>query len=199
MDSMIENRIEARASASLGSQVSVGGVKTDIKGGALTVSNITIANPPGFRNQNAFTLNGIEAVVDYNTFEIKRLVIDKPEIVIEEKDGETNFSRMQAGMKKQESEPEPAVDAEDTEEPTIVVHFFRMNESRAAFESESMDHYSDLKIDAVELTNLRGTPTEVGRVIANAVIKEITREAAMELIKAKASEKIDGIFRKKKD
>ena len=199
MDSMIQNRIESLASTSLGTQVSVGGVETDIKGGALTISNITIANPPGFNNRNAFSLNGIEAVIDYSNFEIKRLVIDNPEIVIEEKDGETNFSRMMAGLEKQESDPEPEPAADGKEEPIIVVHFFRMNESRAAFESKSLDHYSDLKIDAVELTDIKGTRTEVGKVIANAIIKEITREAATEMLKAKASEKLDGLFKKKKD
>jgi hypothetical protein len=197
MDSMIQNRIESLASASLETQVSVGGVNTDIKGGALSISNITIANPPGFDNRNALSLNGIEAVIDYSNFEIKRLVIDKPDIVIEEKDGETNFSRMMAGLEKQESDPEPAAGGE--EEPIIVIHFFRMNESRAAFESKSLDHYSDLKIDAVELTNIKGTRAEVGKVIATAIIKEITREAATEMLKAKASEKLGGLFRKKKD
>ena len=62
-----------------------------------------IANPPGFRNKNAFSLNGIEAAVDY------------------------------------------------------------------------------------------------ANIIATAIIQEITKEAAMELLKAKASNRIDSIFKKDKD
>ena len=65
MDATIERTIEKHASASLGTQVSVGSVKSDIKGGSLSISNITIANPPGYKNKNAFSLNDIEAAVDY--------------------------------------------------------------------------------------------------------------------------------------
>ena len=203
MDSMIASNIETRASASLGTQVTVGTVSTDIKGGKLTISNITIANPPGFKNKNAFSLNGIEAAVDYSNYEFKHVVIDKPDIVIEEMGGETNFSRMLAGIEKQGSEPEPGPGsdpaADGKEEPIIVIHHFRMNESRGSFESESLDKYSNLKIDAIELSNIKGTPTEVSKVITRKIINEIAKEAAIELLKAKASEKIDSIFGKDKD
>ena len=199
MDSMIASNIETRASASLGTQVTVGTVKTDIKGGSLTISNITIANPPGFKNKNAFSLNDIEAAIDYSNYDIKRVVIDKPEIVIEELGGETNFSRMLAGIEKQDSEPEPDPAADGKEEPIIVIHHFRMNDSRASFESESLDKYSNLEIDAIELSNIKGTPSEVSEIIFKKIINEITKEAAIELLKAKASDKIDSIFGKDKD
>jgi hypothetical protein len=201
MDSMIEQKIETMASASLGTRVSVGGVKTDIKGGSLTISNITIANPPGYNNENAFSLNGIEAAVDYANFDIKRVVIDKPEIVVEEKGGKTNFDQILAGMEKQESAPpaesEPSADGQ--EEQIIVIRHFRMNGSRASFESESLDHYSDLKVGGVELSNLKGTHSEISKVITNEIIKEITQAAAIELVKAKASEKLDDLLGRNKD
>ena len=199
MDSMIASNIETRASASLGTQVTVGTVSTDIKGGKLTISNVTIANPPGFRNENAFSLNDIEAAIDYSNYDIKHVVIDNPEIVIEELGGETNFSRMKAGIENQGSDAESEPAAGGKEEPIIVIHHFRMNESRGSFESESLDMYSNLEIDAIELSNIKGTPSEVTEVIAKKIINEIAREAAIELLKAKASEKIDSIFGKDKD
>jgi hypothetical protein len=201
MDSMIAHEIETSASVLLGTRVTVGNVKTDIKGGTLTISNVTIANPPGFKNKNAFSLNDIKAAVDYSNYEIKRLVIDRPDIVIEELGGETNFSRMLAGIEKQSSEPdtdsEPAADGK--EDPIIIIRHFRMNESRAAFESESLDKYSNLEIDAIELNNIKGTFSELTEVIATKIVNEITKEAAIELLKAKAAEKINSIFGKDKD
>jgi hypothetical protein len=201
MDSMIQKQIETSASISLGTHVSVGTVKTNIKDGSLTISGVTIANPPGFRNKNAFSLNGIEAAVDYANFDIKRMVIEKPEIVIEEIGGETNFTRILAALENQKADPAPDTDPADggKEEPIITVRHFRMNESRAAYESESLDRYSDLKVDAVELNNIKGTPSEVANVIATAIIQEITKEAAIELLKAKASNKIDSVIKKEKE
>jgi hypothetical protein len=194
LDGVIKQAIEESGSRSFGTAVTVGNLATDLKNGSLTISNITVANPPGYKNEIAFSLSGIEAAVDYDSFEIKRVIIDKPEIVIEEKGGETNFSEMLANMERAPAEPEPEPAGEAEAPPEIVIHHFRMSESRAAFESESLDRYSDLKIDEVELKNVRGTPGEVANVIAKEVIEEVVSEAAKELLKAKAAEKIDDLF-----
>lgn len=197
LDGAIEQAIEEAGTASLGTQVSVGSLKTSIKDGSLAISSITIANPPGFKNEHAFSLNGIEAAVDYDNFEVKRIIVDRPEIVIEEQGGETNFSVLLAQMEKRQGQPEPQ--PEGVEQPVITIRHFRMNDSRAAFESQSLDHYSDLKIDAVELNNIKGTPSEVTAAITSELLDEIVSAAAIELLKAKASEKIDDIFGRNKD
>lgn len=194
LDGMIESRLEQAASQSLGTRVSVGAVKTSIRDGSLEISNVTVANPPGFRNPTAFSLNNIEAAVDYGSREVKRVVIDNPEIVIEELGGQTNFAQMLGELRQSQPEPAPADPAD--QEPVIVIRHFRMNESRAAFESASLDRYSDVKIDAVELNDIRGTPTEVARVIAAEVLNEIAADAAVELLKAQASKKLDDVEQK---
>lgn len=195
MDSMIQQRIETTGSQSLGTAVTVGGVSTSIKDGSLSISNVTVANPPGFRNKNAFSLNNIEAAVDYGNLDIKRLVIENPEIIIEEMGGETNFSQMMSALEKGDTGSAPASgesgDGAVGEEPVIVIRHFRMNESRAAFESESLDRYSDIKVDAVELNDLEGTPTELSRIIASEIVREVTKEAATEMLKAQAKKQID--------
>jgi hypothetical protein len=189
LDGVIEQRIEQVGTTSFGAPVSVGAVRTDIRNGSLEISEITVANPPGFRNPNAFSLNNIVASVDYANFDIKRVVIDNPEIVIEEIGGETNFSKMLARLESEPSEPS----GPPGNEPVIVIRHFRMNESRAAFESEALDRYSDLAVDSVELNDIRGTPTEVAKVIATEVVSEIVSEAATEILKAQARKKLDDV------
>lgn len=191
MDSMIEHQIERAASRSFGTRVSVGAVKTNIREGSLTVSDITVANPPGFRNPNAFSLENVEAALDFSTLDVKRVVVDRPQIVIEEMGGETNFSRMLAELQKMDSDPQPA--GEQKREPVIVIHHFRLNESRAAFESPSLDRYSDLEVDAIELNDIRGTPNEVAKIIATEVVSEIASEAAVAVLKAQAQKKLEDV------
>lgn len=200
MDNMIRNQIESASSSSLGTRVSVGSVETSIKDGSLKISSVTVANPPGYKNKNAISLNGIEAAVDYANLDIKRMVIDSPDIVIEEMGGKTNFTDLMAALEKTESSSGPSSDTDaDTggkedparEERIIVVRHFRMSESRAAFESKSLDHYSNIKIGAVELNDLKGTPTEVSNAIGNAILSEVTKAAAIELLKAQASKYLD--------
>ena len=195
LDGMIEQQIEEIGSRSFGTRVSVGAVKTDIRNGSLQISGITVANPPGFRNPNAFSLNNIEAAVDYASRDIRRVVIERPEIVIEEMGGVTNFSKMLEELESQGSGSAGA----SGDEPVIFVRHFRMNESRAAFESKSFDRYTDLKVDAVELSDIRGTPTEVATVIAAEVLNEIVSEAATELLKAQARKQFEDVEEKVSD
>lgn len=196
LDGVIKQQIEQVGSQTMGTSVSVGSVTSDLKNGSLIISSITVANPPGYKNKNALSLNGIEAAVDYKTLDIKRIIVDQPEIVIEEKNGASNFTDLLAGM---EDSPEPEPAEEGAEQPVLVIHHFRMNESRAAFESVSLDHYSDLKVKAIEVQNVKGTPPEVAEVITREIVEAIVSAAAIEILKAQASKKIDDIFGRDKD
>ena len=191
LDGVIREQIEQVAARSLGTDVRVGSVVTDLKNGSLTISDIEVANPPGFRNPNALTLRGIEAAVDFGTREVRRVVIENPEIVIEEIDGETNVARL-LGAAERDVAPPPGDGA--AEPPVIVIHHFRMNSSRAALESTSMDLFTDLRVDSVELSEIRGTPQEVGQEIAREVLEQAVKSAAIELMKAKAARKLEKLF-----
>jgi len=193
LDNMIRDEIVRVAERSLNTRVHVGSVRTDLRNGTLTIEDITVANPPGFRNPNAFTLRGIEAAVDYETREILRIVVESPEITIEERDDQINVATL-LNAAETDSAPEPESDGGPP--PQLVIHHFRMNSSRAAFESASLEHYSDVGIDAVELRDVRGTPQEVGRQLLRGVLDEVVTAAAVELLKAKASEKIDEAAKK---
>jgi len=192
MDDFIAQQIEKIGTETLATQVTVGEVVTDLGGGSLTISDITVANPAGFSNPNAFTLRGIEAVVNYQTLEIRRIIVDKPEIVIEERDGATNFTALLAGMERGSDTPESAEDSAPP--PVLTIDLFRMNESRAAFESTTLDRASNITVDEVELIGLRGTPPEVAEAIVREILDEVVSAAALELLKTKATEKLEKIF-----
>jgi len=214
-DSVLESRIERAATTAMGSHVEVHGVKTSLRKGTLTVEEISVANPPGFENPYAARFNGLEAAVDYQQREIKRLVIDHPEFIIEEANGETNFGQIlraleagdgsgtsAAGEGVEEGSQTGAEDGAGGGEPVIVVRHFRINGALAAFESRSLERYSDVEVDAIELHDLRGTPSELAEEIARVVVAEISSEAATEMLKAKAtkefkdtSELVDRKFR----
>lgn len=198
-DSVLESRIERAATTAMGSHVEVHGVKTSLRKGTLTVEQISVANPPGFENPYAAHFNDLEAAVDYQQREIKRLVIDQPEFIIEEAGGETNFGQILRALEAGDDSATPAADEGAEEgseggdeegagggEPVIVVRHFRINATRAAFESRSLERYGDVEVEAIELHDLRGTPSELAEQIARVVVAEISSEAATEMLKAKA-------------
>ena len=187
MDSMIESRLKRAATASLGNHVEVGGVETDLGNGTLTVREISVANPPGYKNPYAMRFNGVEAAVDYETLEIRRVVIVEPEFLIEELNGNTNFQQMLDALEAGEAVV-PAADPA-TPEPEITIRHFRIDGARAGFESASLDRYTDLKVEAIEMNDLKGTPTELANQISQKVLKELSSEASMALLEAQARKK----------
>ncbi len=205
LDSMIESRLERAATTSLGNHVEVGGVETDLRKGTLNVREISVANPPGYKNPYAMRFTGVEAAVDYDTLEIRRVVIDRPEFLIEELGGTTNFQQMLDAMEAGES-PVPAAES-SAPEPEITIRHFRIDGARAGFESQSLDRYTDLKVDAIEMNDLKGTPTELANQIGRKVLRELSSEAGMAMLEAQArkkagelgskvSESLDSIFGK---
>lgn len=192
LDGYIETEIERAATLAMGSRVEVGGVSTDIRGGALRVDQVTVANPPGFSNPNAVTFRGIEAAVDYETREIKRLVIDNPDFLIEERDGKTNFGQMLETLE----ESSPAADPNAPPEPEIVIRHFRIDKTRAALESNTFDRFTDVEVDAIEMHNLRGTPSELAETIAREVVGELSAEAGRALLEAEARKRLGDVQEK---
>jgi hypothetical protein len=192
LDSLIESRMERAATLAMGSHVEVGGVHTDIGDGSLSVREISVANPPGFENPHAAKFTGVEAAVDYATLEIKRVIIDHPEFVIEERDGQTNFGRMLEAIEANA----PTGDAAGAPEPEIVIRHFRIDQTRAVFESHSFDRFTDVEVDAIEMHNLRGTPTQLAEQIAREVVGELSSEASSALLKAEARKKLGDVEEK---
>ncbi|MDZ4730162.1 MAG: hypothetical protein SH820_09510 [Xanthomonadales bacterium] len=187
MDSMIESRLERAATVSLGNHVEVGGVETDLRKGTLTVREISVANPPGYKNPYAMRFTGVEAAVDYDNLEIKRVVLDRPEFLIEELGGTTNIQQMLDALESGGS----VVSAADPSqpEPVIVIRHFRIDQARAGFESGSLDRYTELKVDAIEMHDLKGTPTELANQIGKEVLEQLKSDAAMALLEAQALKK----------
>jgi len=196
LDSIVETRIEKAASMAFGSRVEVGGVKTDLRAGTLTVEQISVANPPGFESPYAARLNAVQATVDYKGLEIKSVEIENPEFYIEEKGGKTNFEQM---MRALDSEPAQAPDETPAKEPEIVIRHLRIDETRAAFESHTFDQYTDLQVDAIEMNNLRGTPTQLAEQIARELVGQLSSEAAAALVKAKGRKQLDKVQKKVDD
>jgi len=196
MDSVVETRIEKAASLAFGSRVEVGGVKTNLRDGTLTVERISVANPPGFENPYAARLNSVEAAVDYKALEIKHVEIENPEFYVEENGGKTNFDQMLEAL---QAESGKAGNEPQSKEPVVVIRHLRIDETRAAFESHTLDQYTDMQVDAIEMNDLRGTPTQLAEQIARKVVGELSAEAAKQMLKAKAQKQLDNVQKKVND
>jgi hypothetical protein len=206
LDGVVETRIEKAATMAFGTAVEVAGVQTNLREGTLKIAKISVANPPGFANPYAVQLHEVEAAVDYSAREIKHVVIENPEFFIEENGGETNFEQMLQALEAADENgpgrtaaPGGESNGAQVKEPVVVIKHFRIEETRAVFESRSLDRYTGIKVDAIEMNDLRGTPSELATLIARELVEEIRSEAAKEILKLQAKKQLKGVSSKAKD
>lgn len=196
LDGMIAAEIENRGTQALGTAVTVGDVRTDLRGGALFVADLAVANPPGYARQHAVTFGHIEAALDYESLEISRVVLEEARIFIEEKDGRINVQEIEDALEARLAAETGSEAADETE---IAIERFLMRGTTATFESASLQRLSEVEIDDVELRKLRGTPEEVAGVIASKLMEEIAEEAGRELLRARTAKQLEDVERKISD
>ena len=191
MDGLLEREIQEAGSAAFGTPVTVGNVDIDLIDGAMRIEDLAIGNPPGFGREHALVFGEIEAAIDYFSGEIKRIVLDEAQVFIEERDGQLNVQRLKEALESRLTPSEHRETSNPDEE--IVLHQFLMRSTMATFESASLERLTEVRIDQIELRNLRGTPEVVAEQIADAIIDEIVDEAAMALLKAQAQDQLEDL------
>ncbi len=96
LDSLVETAIETEGSRATQSQVSVGAVDVDLFSGQGSLTDIAVANPPGFSAPTALRIGSTTFVIDLRTaaqdpIVISRVVIDQPTVTYEVGPNDSNL------------------------------------------------------------------------------------------------------------
>jgi len=96
---IVRRTVESQASASLAVPTSVSSARVSIFGGKLRLDNIAVSSPPGYSSPRILTLGGVSVGVNYGDLRkepisIDRITLDRPTLVIEQKDGRFNFKSL---------------------------------------------------------------------------------------------------------
>lgn len=190
LDGLFEEELQRAASQAFGTPVTVSDVRINLLQGSLRIDDLAIGNPPGFGRENAVVFGSIEAAMDIQNMEVARVVLDRAEIYIEEKDGVTNIQQLKKALESRISRETGGPGGGEEE---IVIQKFLMRSTTATFESQSLQRLSEVEIDQIEIRDLRGTPDAVAERIATVVIEEIANEAGMAMLQARARDKLDDL------
>jgi uncharacterized protein involved in outer membrane biogenesis len=112
LNSIVRRTVQSQTQASLNLETSVGGANVSLLGGSLGLSNVQIGSPKGFAAPRMFTLGGTSVDVSYgelrkDPIRIDQIVIDRPNLVVEQKDGKFNFKVLMDQQSSQPSDGEP--------------------------------------------------------------------------------------------
>lgn len=206
LDRIVKAGIEKYGSRSVGTEVAVQSVRIRLKEGRAEIHGLTVGNPAGFREKNAFSLGEIAADIDVRSVAeevkiIEEIVVAAPQITVEMNQDRTfnlnvilkNLAASSPSAKKETArrrtgDSKASGKPEDRKEPLLILErvLFRDGVIRGRFEFGG-DRESTLRLPTVEMRDLGApngaTPTELTRQI----IGELSRRAMAEVRKKAVS------------
>ena len=112
LNSIVRRTVQSQATASLNLTTTVGGANVSLLGGNVALRDVAIDSPQGFDAPDMFTLGGTKVDVTYGELNndpvrVDEILIDRPSLVVEHKNGKFNFRSLMDQQPKQPDEGEP--------------------------------------------------------------------------------------------
>jgi uncharacterized protein involved in outer membrane biogenesis len=110
LDSLAKTAVEKGATYALGVNTSLGSAKVSLLKGQFVMSELEVANPPGFKTSHFLTLGTGDVAVSLNSLReevihLPHLTLDVIDINLEKKDGSSNYQTILSHLKGHEDKP----------------------------------------------------------------------------------------------
>jgi hypothetical protein len=189
IDAYVKTAIEKYGSESLGTKVSVGEVNISLLQTTATITNLEIANPPGFDDPIAFkaglieiTLNSKESNLD--SVVIDRILLNSPMVFYIKTKQTDNLSRLQdqatRSTKDSQSSDKPGGSKDKgREQPRILIKKFDIEKANLSYrDTRIVSTTVNLKLDDIHIVDIdtgkngAGTQEAVSKIV-NAIIPAV--------------------------
>ena len=189
IDAYVKTAIEKYGSESLGTKVSVGEVNISLLQTTATITNLEIANPPGFDDPIAFkaglieiTLNSKESKLD--SVVIDRILLNSPMVFYIKTKQTDNLSRLQdqatRSTKDSQSSDKPwGSKDKGREQPRILIKKFDIERANLSYrDTRIVSTTVNLKLDDIHIVDIdtgkngAGTQEAVSKIV-NAIIPAV--------------------------
>jgi hypothetical protein len=189
IDAYVKTAIEKYGSESLGTKVSVGEVNISLLQTTATITNLEIANPPGFDDPIAIkaglieiTLNSKESKID--SVVIDRILLNSPMVFYIKTKQTDNLSRLQdqatRSTKDSQSSDKPGGSKDKgREQPRILIKKFDIEKANLSYrDTRIVSTTVNLKLDDIHIVDIdtgkngAGTQEAVSKIV-NAIIPAV--------------------------
>ena len=191
IDAYVKTAIEKYGSESLGTKVSVGEVNISLRQTTATITNLEIANPPGFDDPIAFkaglieiTLNSKESKLD--SVVIDRILLNSPMVFYIKTKQTDNLSRLQdqatRSTKDSQSSDKPGGSKDKgREQPRILIKKFDIERANLSYrDTRIVSTTVNLKLDDIHIVDIdtgkngAGTQEAVSKIV-NAIVPAVKK------------------------
>ena len=214
LDSLVEAAIEKYGSEATQTSVLVDSVKINLTDGAAGIKGLSIANPAGYVQPNAFSLGEVRAGIDLESLQKEPYIINEitvlaPQVFVEINEAnKTNLNELKKNLAcgstaaKQEKERQATAWGSE-KEPRLIVRRVTFADGNIQARVAALGNKElQLKLPGLEMTNLGGSKGATATELASEILKRLTDQASdivkkdivdaeLNKLKAKAQQRID--------
>lgn len=180
LDRLVAGVIESEGSGATQTDVSVGDVSIDLRAGSAGISSLAVANPEGFSDQPAISLQDFAIDLDpmqvtADPLVIESVTVDGARLLIEQDGDRNNLKTILASI--QETAPEQA---EQKEAPgkKLIINRFELSGASAKLLIPALDQEREVTVPDVVLTDIgRSTNGATAAAVAKQVLEPVIRNA----------------------
>lgn len=203
LNRIVKSVVVSTGTEMLGTPVGLGSVKLSLTEGSGGLYKLTIANPAGFSDANAFELDEVSldlevASVTSDEIVLERVVIDSARILLEEKGGATNLKTLSDRLTQAPTSTDPA---EESTSPKLVIQELRFTNSTVRIVSEKLGGESSATIPDIVLKDIgrKGagvTAAEAGTQIMVPLMRKTLESAGRKILEQEAGKGLKGLLNK---
>ncbi len=208
LDAIVKAAIEQYGTEAVKTSVQVDGVAIKLTEGAATIQGLTVANPDGFSLPHAFSLGEIGVDINLEKTDKELIAIDAIRIAAPQVFYEINAQRQGSlkiladnlgGESGSTSAPDEPSTAGQTPPVQLDIARFELQDANLRAKLVPLDNKTyDLKLPALVLTDLQGTPEQISTQVLDRLIDHAREEVKKQgldkeltELKAKAQQRID--------
>lgn len=206
LNRIVKAVVESTGTEMLGTPVGLGSVKLSLTEGSGGLYKLTIANPKGFSEANAFELDEVSldleiASVTTDEIVIERVVIDGARILLEEKAGATNLKTLSDRLTQTPTDTSGQAPAEESTSPKLVIQELRFTNTQVRIVSEKLGGESSATVPDIILKDIgrKGagvTATEAGKQVMAPVMRKVLESAGRKILENEAGKGLKGLLNK---
>jgi len=200
LDSIVEKGIEEQGSALTKTEVQVGAVEISLKSGRGTLTDITVGNPEGFPEGNAFSLGEIALQIDIksltnNPVIIEEILIRSPGVsYLVDTSMKSNIDIIKKNVEQAVGDTLRGADTKGDKK--FIIRRFTFENGQVTVDATAIGRKTlSFELPSVLLTDLGGSdgasPEAIGKKVVSAFTAEIARAVAEKGFKALLQNKLE--------
>lgn len=181
LGSIIRGAVEQQSTKSLNLPTSLGGATFAPFAGELSLSNYSVASPPGFSAKPMLELGGLDVKVSYGQLRsspvrVQSITIDRPKMLLEQKDGKFNIKAMTENLPP----GKPTEPTAEGEKMKLIIDSITIREPEVAVRPgiPGLPEEIPLKLGTYEMKNIGNADGNQTGVAVKQVVTQIVSELA---------------------